>query len=236
MLEAAALGAVGWVSGFTDAFPRESVKLWELLAAGKYAEALPIYRWFTPVLHLDDHPKLVQYIKLAQSMTGVGTESVRMPRCRWWAKSATASRASSRRRSTRVRASDARAAEESMTERRVLVIGAGVVGINCAIALRRQGFAVTVVDEKPPGEGTSFGNAGCIATAEITPISMPGLIWQVPKMLADPLGRWPSAGAICRNWRHGCGNSGARARTPASRRSRRRSRRSWDARGRIGTR
>jgi D-amino-acid dehydrogenase len=81
-----------------------------------------------------------------------------------------------------------------MTERRVLVIGAGIVGINCAIALRRQGFAVTVVDEKPPGEGTSFGNAGCIATAEITPISMPGLIWQVPKMLADPLGplaiRW----------------------------------------------
>jgi dihydrodipicolinate synthase/N-acetylneuraminate lyase len=80
VLEAAALGAVGWVSGFTDAFPHESVKLWELLAAGKYAEALPIYRWFTPVLHLDDHPKLVQYIKLAQSMTGVGTESVRMPR------------------------------------------------------------------------------------------------------------------------------------------------------------
>ncbi|HJS33265.1 MAG TPA: dihydrodipicolinate synthase family protein, partial [Alphaproteobacteria bacterium] len=80
VFEAAALGAVGWVSGFTDAFPRESVRLWELLAAGRYAEALPIYRWFTPVLHLDDHPKLVQYIKLAQSMTGVGSETVRPPR------------------------------------------------------------------------------------------------------------------------------------------------------------
>lgn len=80
VFEAAALGAVGWVSGFTDAFPRESVRLWELLAAGRYAEALPIYRWFTPVLHLDDHPKLVQYIKLAQSMTGVGSETVRLPR------------------------------------------------------------------------------------------------------------------------------------------------------------
>ncbi len=80
VLEAAALGAAGWVSGFTDAFPRESVRLWELLEAGKYAEALPIYRWFTPVLHLDDHPKLVQYIKLAQSMTGVGSETVRPPR------------------------------------------------------------------------------------------------------------------------------------------------------------
>jgi 4-hydroxy-tetrahydrodipicolinate synthase len=78
--EAAALGAVGWVSGFTDAFPRESVRLWELLAAGKFAEALPIYRWFTPVLHLDDHPKLVQYIKLAQVMVGIGSETVRPPR------------------------------------------------------------------------------------------------------------------------------------------------------------
>jgi 4-hydroxy-tetrahydrodipicolinate synthase len=80
VFEAAALGAVGWVSGFTDAFPRESVRLWELLAAGKYEQALKIYRWFTPVLHLDDHPKLVQYIKLAQAMTGVGTETVRAPR------------------------------------------------------------------------------------------------------------------------------------------------------------
>jgi 1-pyrroline-4-hydroxy-2-carboxylate deaminase len=80
VFEAAALGAVGWVSGFTDAFPRESVRLWELLEARKYEEALKIYRWFTPVLHLDDHPKLVQYIKLAQSMTGVGSEAVRAPR------------------------------------------------------------------------------------------------------------------------------------------------------------
>jgi dihydrodipicolinate synthase/N-acetylneuraminate lyase len=80
VFEAATLGAVGWVSGFTDAFPKESVKLWELLAAGKFEQALKIYRWFTPVLHLDDHPKLVQYIKLAQAMTGVGTETVRAPR------------------------------------------------------------------------------------------------------------------------------------------------------------
>lgn len=80
VFEAAALGAVGWVSGFTDAFPLESVRLWELLAAGKFEQALKIYRWFTPVLHLDDHPKLVQYIKLAQAMTGVATETVRAPR------------------------------------------------------------------------------------------------------------------------------------------------------------
>jgi len=78
--------------------------------------------------------------------------------------------------------------------RQAVVVGAGVIGINVALALRQRGFAVTVVDERGPGLGTSFGNAGCIATAEITPISMPGLIWQVPRMLMDPLGplaiRW----------------------------------------------
>jgi 4-hydroxy-tetrahydrodipicolinate synthase len=80
ILEAMALGAVGWVAGFADAFPRESVRLWQLLAEGRFAEALPLYRWFTPVLHLDDHAKLVQYIKLAATMTGHGNERVRPPR------------------------------------------------------------------------------------------------------------------------------------------------------------
>jgi 4-hydroxy-tetrahydrodipicolinate synthase len=80
VLEAAALGAVGWVSGFSGAFPRESVVLWQHLAASDLRRALPLYRWFTPILHLDDHPKLVQYIKLAQTLTGVGNEQVRAPR------------------------------------------------------------------------------------------------------------------------------------------------------------
>jgi 4-hydroxy-tetrahydrodipicolinate synthase len=80
VLEAVALGAVGWVSGFTDAFPEESVHLWNLLKDGRYAEALPLYRWFTPILHLDCHVKLVQYIKLAQAMNGLGSETVRPPR------------------------------------------------------------------------------------------------------------------------------------------------------------
>ena len=78
--------------------------------------------------------------------------------------------------------------------RRAVVVGAGVIGVNVALSLRERGFAVTIVDDRGPGLGTSFGNAGCIATAEITPISMPGLIWQVPRMLLDPLGplaiRW----------------------------------------------
>lgn len=80
------------------------------------------------------------------------------------------------------------------TARHVVVVGAGIVGVNVALALRSRGFAVTVIDERGPGLATSQGNAGCIAVAEITPISMPGLIWQVPRMLLDPLGplaiRW----------------------------------------------
>jgi D-amino-acid dehydrogenase len=78
--------------------------------------------------------------------------------------------------------------------RRIVVLGAGIIGVNVALALRQRGLAVTIVDDRGPGLGTSFGNAGCIAVAEITPISMPGLIWQVPRMLLDPLGplaiRW----------------------------------------------
>lgn len=81
-----------------------------------------------------------------------------------------------------------------MAGRSALVVGAGVIGVNCAIALRRRGFEVSIVDARGPGEATSFGNAGCIAVAEITPISMPGLVWQTPRMLLDPLGplsiRW----------------------------------------------
>lgn len=78
--EAAALGCVGWVAGLVNAFPAETVRLWELLRSQRYDEALALYRWFTPVLHLDTDVKLVQYIKLAQAMAGHGSETVRQPR------------------------------------------------------------------------------------------------------------------------------------------------------------
>ncbi|HMP60570.1 MAG TPA: dihydrodipicolinate synthase family protein [Gemmatales bacterium] len=58
-LESAMLGAVGWVAGLVNAFPRETVRLWELAQAGRFAEAVPLYRWFTPLLHLDTEVKLV---------------------------------------------------------------------------------------------------------------------------------------------------------------------------------
>jgi 4-hydroxy-tetrahydrodipicolinate synthase len=80
VLESILLGAVGWVSGLVNAFPAENKLLWDLATAGRFEEALRIYRWYTPLLHLDTHPKLVQYIKLAMVETGLGSEMVRAPR------------------------------------------------------------------------------------------------------------------------------------------------------------
>lgn len=79
-LESLFLGAVGWVSGLVNAFPRENRLLWDLATAGRFAEAREIYRWYTPLLHLDTHVKLVQYIKLAVAECGYGAETVRAPR------------------------------------------------------------------------------------------------------------------------------------------------------------
>jgi 4-hydroxy-tetrahydrodipicolinate synthase len=73
-------GADGWVAGLVCAFPKETVAIYELINKGRIAEALQIYRWFMPLLELDIHPKLVQYIKLAETMTGIGSEYVRAPR------------------------------------------------------------------------------------------------------------------------------------------------------------
>ena len=79
-LESLFMGADGWVAGLVDAFPRETVAIFNLAKQGRHQEALAIYRWFLPVLELDIHPKLVQYIKLAEVATGIGTENVRAPR------------------------------------------------------------------------------------------------------------------------------------------------------------
>jgi 4-hydroxy-tetrahydrodipicolinate synthase len=81
-LESMMLGAIGWVSGLVNAFPRENRLLWELAQAGKWNEARQVYRWYMPLLHLDTHVKLVQYIKLAVQECGYGSETVRMPRMR----------------------------------------------------------------------------------------------------------------------------------------------------------
>jgi len=79
-LEGLLLGATGWVSGLTSAFPQESVALVAAFEAGDIEEARRIYRWFMPLLHLDAEHDLVQSIKLAEEMMGRGSERVRLPR------------------------------------------------------------------------------------------------------------------------------------------------------------
>ena len=79
-MEELVLGADGWVGGLVCAFPRETVAIYRLVKAGHIAEALSINRWFMPLLELDIHAKLVQYIKLAEQQAGIGSESVRAPR------------------------------------------------------------------------------------------------------------------------------------------------------------
>lgn len=81
-----------------------------------------------------------------------------------------------------------------MQIKNITVIGAGIVGITTASYLRRDGHAVTVVDQRPPGEYCSFGNAGILSPGSCVPIAMPGILAQVPGYLLDPLGplalRW----------------------------------------------
>jgi len=79
-LESLFMGAHGWVAGLVDAFPEETVAIYRLYKAGRYEEALAIYRWFTPLLELDVSNKLVQNIKLAGAKVGRSTEHVRPPR------------------------------------------------------------------------------------------------------------------------------------------------------------
>lgn len=79
-LESVFLGATGWVAGIGLAFPYENQRLWELAMAGNWDEARELYRWYTPLLHLDVGLKFVQNIKLATQATGYCAEHVRLPR------------------------------------------------------------------------------------------------------------------------------------------------------------
>ncbi len=79
-MEELLMGAIGWVGGLVCAFPAETVAIYKLVKAGRIEEAREIHRWFLPLLELDLHSKLVQYIKLAETEVGIGTEHVRAPR------------------------------------------------------------------------------------------------------------------------------------------------------------
>ncbi|MES2463492.1 MAG: dihydrodipicolinate synthase family protein [Armatimonadota bacterium] len=80
VLESVMLGAEGWVSGLVNAFPHENRLLWDLASTGQWEKARELYRWYMPLLHLDVHTKLVQYIKLAMAEVGLGSELTRAPR------------------------------------------------------------------------------------------------------------------------------------------------------------
>ena len=80
IFESILLGAQGWISGLVNAFPEENRALWDLATSGQWEKARELYRWYTPLLHLDTKIKLVQYIKLAMQETGLGSEMTRAPR------------------------------------------------------------------------------------------------------------------------------------------------------------
>src|SRR5882724_11581305 len=81
-----------------------------------------------------------------------------------------------------------------MPSSHIAVIGAGIVGVSAALHLQRDGNTVTLIDERNPGEGTSKGNAAVLAVDSVSPVATPGVLWDVPKYLKDPLGplaiRW----------------------------------------------
>ncbi|MES2073789.1 MAG: dihydrodipicolinate synthase family protein [Pseudomonadota bacterium] len=78
--EGLAVGADGLLAGLVVAFPKETVALYELMQARRYEEALKLYQWFMPLMHLDVSNKLVQNLKLVETLVGVGNENVRRPR------------------------------------------------------------------------------------------------------------------------------------------------------------
>lgn len=80
VLESIVVGAKGWVSGLSNAFPREGETLFRLAIQGRYEEAMPIYKWLMPLLHLDARPDLVQCIKLCENLLGRGSAVTRPPR------------------------------------------------------------------------------------------------------------------------------------------------------------
>ena len=79
-------------------------------------------------------------------------------------------------------------------QKRILVVGGGIVGVSCALFLQRDGHAVTIIDPADPGTKTSYGNAGSLSMSSVLPTAMPGLWKKLPRMLLDPAGplniRW----------------------------------------------
>jgi len=80
IVEGVLMGAVGWIAGLVNAFPRESVDLFNYAMSGEKEKATKLYNWFLPLLRMDTVPKFVQLIKLVQEEVGMGNARVRPPR------------------------------------------------------------------------------------------------------------------------------------------------------------
>lgn len=80
IVEAVGAGATGWIAGLVNAFPKESVDLFEYARNGDWDRAYELYRWFLPLLRMDVVPKFIQLIKLVQESVGMGSQRVRQPR------------------------------------------------------------------------------------------------------------------------------------------------------------
>ena len=77
---------------------------------------------------------------------------------------------------------------EVNNKKHIAVVGAGIIGINCAVELQARGYQVTLIDKGAVGEGCSKANAGHFATEQILPLAEPSILLQLPKMLLNPLG------------------------------------------------
>lgn len=88
------------------------------------------------------------------------------------------------------------ASSGAITNHDITVIGAGIIGLACALSLSRQGLRVLVLDKQEPGMGASYGNAGHMATEQVFPIADASILMRLPKMLLDPMG------PLRLDWRH----------------------------------
>ncbi|NKB84704.1 FAD-dependent oxidoreductase [Ochrobactrum grignonense] len=76
----------------------------------------------------------------------------------------------------------------NVAKAQVAIVGAGIVGVATGINLQRKGVEVLIVDERDPGEGASYGNAGVVASCAIVPVPVPGILTKLPQLLMDPMG------------------------------------------------
>ena len=214
VLETRGARRVGWVSGMSNVFPREGETLFRLVRDRRFDEAMAIYDWFMPILHLDARSDLVQAIKYCEKIIGRGTELTRAPRLasrrRREGRARSGDEEGDRRPGRRCRKSACRSPPDRRSGMRVAVIGAGIVGVAIAHALLDEGHAVDLIDREGIAAGASAGNAGWIAHIDIMPLASPKVWRHLPALGArsaratrDPARLSAETAALARALRRG---------------------------------